>query len=248
MISPESEWFKDYFNHDYQSWILETIKEELTLKQVELLERALSLQADSKILDLFCGIGRHAIALAQKDHDVTAIDLVEDYISYIQKIAKDLPNLRSICMDARDIEYLEAFDAIYLMFTSFGYFSDAENEKLIEKIALALKPKGRVLIDLENRDYILQHFIHEKWRNKESGYLLERHTFNPMNSRQKTRRIWVDKDGQSKSYTRNLRLYNAHEILSLAEKSQLKLVYLWGDYNKKPFNVHSPRMIFTFEK
>jgi SAM-dependent methyltransferase len=248
MISAENEWFIDYFNQDYQSWILETIKEDLTLKQIELLESALSLQADSKILDLFCGIGRHAIVLAQKDLDVTAIDLVETYINHLQQTAKDLPSLKSICMDARDIKYLEAFDAIYLMFTSFGYFSDIENEKLMEKISLALKAKGRVLIDLENRDYILQHFIHEKWRNKDSGYLLERHLFNPMNSRQKTKRIWVDKDGSSKSYSRDLRLYNAHEILNMAEKYQLKLVYIWGDYNKKPFNVHSPRMIFTFEK
>lgn len=248
MIPSENEWFKDYFNHDYQSWILETIKEELTLTQIELLEIALSLQADSKILDLFCGIGRHAITLAQKEFDVTAIDLVDTYINHLQQKSKDLPKLKSICMDARDIEYLEAFDAIYLMFTSFGYFSDIENEKMMEKITLALKPRGRVLIDLENRDYILQNFIHEKWRNKDEGYLLERHTFNPMNSRQKTRRIWVDKEGNSKSYTRDLRLYNAHEILNLAEKCQLKLVYLWGDYHKKPFNVHSPRMIFTFEK
>lgn len=248
MIPTDNEWFKDYFNHDYQSWILETIKEDLTLKQVELLESALSLQTDSKILDLFCGIGRHAITLAQKEFDVTAIDLVDTYINHLQQKSKDLPSLKSICMDARDIEYFEAFDAIYLMFTSFGYFSDTENEKMMKKIALALKSKGRVLIDLENRDYILQHFIHEKWRNKDSGYLLERHLFNPMNSRQKTKRIWVDKDGSSKSYTRDLRLYNAHEILNMAEKYQLKLVYIWGDYNKKPFNVHSPRMIFTFEK
>jgi SAM-dependent methyltransferase len=248
MISPEQEWFKTYFNQDYQSWILETISQDLTLKQVELLESALALKADSKILDLCCGIGRHAIALAQKAYDLTAIDLVEEYIAQLQIFAKDLPRLQSICMDVREIDYTDSFDAIYLMFTSFGYFSDAENEKLIEKISQALKSQGRVLIDLENRDYILQHFIHEKWRNKDTGYLLERHLFNPMTSRQKTRRIWLDNNGQSKSYTRDLRLYNAHEILNLAEKYQLKLIHVWGDYDQKPFNIHSPRMIFTFEK
>ena len=47
-----------------------------------------NLQPGSKVLDLMCGYGRHAIALAKKGIEVTAIDNLADYINEINDTAE----------------------------------------------------------------------------------------------------------------------------------------------------------------
>ena len=74
----------------------------------------------------------------------------------------------------------------------------------LKKLKLAIKKGGLLLIDIENRDYILKNFIYEKWREKEFGLLLERHKFIPETSRQTTRRVQFFTDGTQKESHRDL--------------------------------------------
>jgi len=244
----EKEWFQDYFDSSYSELILDSIKEEFTNEQVSMLETLLELKPSDKVLDLFCGKGRHAIPLARKGFQVTAVDLVPEYIETIQNISEmEKLNINTIVRDARTINFEKEFNKAYLMFTSFGYFSDAENLELLHTIHKSLKKSGLLLIDIENRDYIVKHFIHEKWREKDFGFLLERHKFFPLPSRQHTKRILVMKDGTTKESFRDLRLYSAHEIITLAKSANLELVKIVGDYDSRPFQINSPRIIAVFK-
>ncbi len=247
MKNNAKEWFEQFYNDQYKAWVLDQIPASMTQAQLDMIQDALNLAQNAHILDVFCGEGRHAIPLAKKGFEVTAIDLYEPFIQTIVKSSAGL-NIHPICMDARSINYEKKFDAIILLFTSFGYFSDEENELLMNNLSNALKDDGKILIDIENRDYILKNYLHEKWRNKENGLLLERHAFNPFTSRQKTRRIWIDPKGNQEIYSRNLRLYSAHELIALAGKYHLEIIHKWGNYDKKPFSINTPRMIFTFQK
>jgi SAM-dependent methyltransferase len=242
------EWFEEYFNEAYSELILESIAPEFTTSQVELLELNLELKSNDQIFDVCCGKGRHAIALARKGYSITALDFVPSYTDFIQKISnvEDL-SIQTFTMDVRQISFEHQFDKAYLMFTSFGYFSDKENEHLLFQLKQSLKKGGLLLIDIENRDYILKNFIYEKWREKEFGLLLERHRFFPETSRQTTRRIQYFKDGTQKESLRDLRLYSLHELLHIAHKAGFKLVKTLGDYNGKPFQINSPRIITVFQ-
>lgn len=245
----ETNWFKSYFDEFYDDYILSEIPEELTEKQVCLIEETLELKKKDKILDLFCGVGRHSIALAKRDYYVTAIDYSPLYIEKLKKRAKELNLLiNAIAMDAREINFKEEFDAIILMFVSFGYFCDYENEELLKELALALRVGGKILLDLENRDYILNHFIREKWREKNYGLILERHKFDPMRSRQKTKRIIISNSGEKRETLRDIRLYSAHELIAIAKNAGLKAYKLYGDYDKTPFHLNAPRLLFSFIK
>lgn len=244
----EKEWFKEYFDSSYSQLILDSITDEFTKIQISLLETLLDLKSSDKILDLFCGKGRHAIALSRKHYQITAIDLIPEYIQFIQKIAEaENLKIQSFIQDARNINFIDEFDKAYLMFTSFGYFTDLENLQLLKLIRLSIKKFGLLLIDIENRDYILKHFIHEKWREKEFGYLLERHKFFPQTSRQHTKRLLVMNDKTTKESFRDLRLYSAHEIINLAESAQFEMKQIVGDYDSRPFQVNSPRIICVFK-
>ncbi len=248
MIQNEKKWFHDYFNDDYRIWILDQIPEEMTIQQVEMIVKTMQLSIGNHVLDLCCGLGRHSLALVEKGIEVTAFDLVPDYLQTLQHKTSKYENLHVVCGDARELNFINQFDGVFMMFTSFGYFSEEENIELVDKISQSLKKQGRVLIDIENRDYILKNFIHEKWRHKNQGFLLERHTFFAKTSRQKTRRIWINNQGQVSSYIRDLRLYSGHELINIFEKKGLKLIKAWGDYDQRPFSIQAPRIIFTFEK
>jgi SAM-dependent methyltransferase len=245
----ETDWFKSYFDDSYEDYILGEIPQDLTEQQVRLIEDILDLKAGSKILDLFCGVGRHSIALAERGYNVTAIDYSLPYIEKLKNRAVELNlSINALSLDAREINFREEFDSIILMFVSFGYFCDCENEELLKKLSKALKSGGKVLIDLENRDYILKHFIKEKWREKDYGLLLERHKFDPLSSRQKTKRVIILNSGEKKETFRDIRLYSAHELISIANNANLKVDKLYGDYDKTPFHLNAPRLLFSFVK
>ena len=56
----------------------EFYKDSKSPKQVEFIEKAVSLKPHHKILDLACGYGRHSILLAKKGYSVTGYDLSSD--------------------------------------------------------------------------------------------------------------------------------------------------------------------------
>lgn len=244
-----NEWCKDYFDEWYGELILDTIPPEMTLQQTNLLIQLLALSPGKKVIDLGCGKGRHAIQLSKAGIQVTALDFSSHYLEALQeRVLSEHLSIDIVHQDMRTWEEKNTYDAAYLMFTSFGYFSDADNEKVIQHIASSLKPKGKFVIDIENRDYILKFFIHEKWREKENGILLERHKFFPLTSVLTTKRILLNRNGDQKESFRQYRLYSAHEILTLADKAGMTLTDSMGDYTGIPYQLNSPRMIFAFQK
>ncbi len=134
------------------------------------------------------------------------------------------------------------------MFTSFGYFTDDENQELLSKIRRALKPEGTCIIDVENRDYLLKFFIKEKWRKNRNGWLLERMKYHPKTSQHRTLRVVIDKQGNATESERLIRLYSQHEILQMSRKANLKPVQIYGDYDGTLCKKLSPRIIAVLRK
>ncbi|MEO7393286.1 MAG: class I SAM-dependent methyltransferase, partial [Chitinophagaceae bacterium] len=78
-----------YFEGTYKEIWRTIIPEELTSKEVDFMSSYFNLGKDSKVLDLMCGYGRHAVALAQKGMIITGIDNLKDYIEEIKEVAKN---------------------------------------------------------------------------------------------------------------------------------------------------------------
>ena len=56
----------------------------------------------------------------------------------------------------RSLPWSEQFDAVVSWFTSFGYFEDEQNRRVLEEAFRALKAGGRLAIEMPNRDAILR--------------------------------------------------------------------------------------------
>ena len=88
-------WF-DHISKDYdKANSLITVKNEINQ-----IEKELSLKAGDSILDIGCGTGNHAIELAQKGYNVTALDVSPEMI----KIAHDKAIKAKVRIDFKEIE------------------------------------------------------------------------------------------------------------------------------------------------
>ena len=124
------------------------------------IERALGLPAAGDILDLCCGFGRHSVRLAQRGHRVTGVDLSAYNLALAAESAAEL----GVAVDWREADMRDtglpgaSHDAVINIFSAFGYFDDEGNQRVLDEVARVLRPGGRFLIDLINRDSLMRRF------------------------------------------------------------------------------------------
>lgn len=137
--------------------------------------KALGLKKGSRVLDIPCGTGRHAVRLARRGASVLGVDITESYLREARRAAKSLPNVRFVRGDMRRIPLKNEFDAAINLWTSFGYFeTPADDVKTLRGIARALKPGGLFLIDTADITTIRKRFQARSWNERPDGaYVLE---------------------------------------------------------------------------
>jgi SAM-dependent methyltransferase len=137
--------------HWYQTF-LNTVDPARTITEVAFLGRQLPLSSHSRILDLCCGRGRHALRLAEAGYHVTGIDSNATVIESARTEAG--PGAEFVRMDVRHFERLtQRWDAAIILWASFGYFSRDENLALLASVRRSLTPAGRLVLDVYNRDF-----------------------------------------------------------------------------------------------
>src|SRR3984893_11902735 len=159
MATQGSAWYVDFFRSDYLNVYGHTFTEERAQKEAGFVATALELKPGASVLDLCCGQGRHAVQLAKRGLRVTGLDLNSEYLELAQKAAEaNNAKLETVTADMREIPFENNFDAIVNMYSSFGYLeSEAEDLKVLESAAKALKAGGRLLLVMLDREEEVDH-------------------------------------------------------------------------------------------
>jgi SAM-dependent methyltransferase len=103
---------------------------------------------DFVVLDLGCGIGRIAGAIARHVHQVLAVDCSEAMTHLARSATKELQGVSVVRSSGDNLEFLRdaCFDSV-LAIDSFPYLVQAQTaERHLCEIARVLKPGGRLLI------------------------------------------------------------------------------------------------------
>jgi len=197
------------------------------------------------VLDLCCGIGRHSIGLAKKGHSVTGLDFNSDYVKRAEGLSLPLrirPNFMQA--DMRKIPFANKFDAVYCFWSSFGYYDADTNLGILKGLIKAMKPGGRFLLDIINRDFVLRHFQPRDWTKTGRGYIMEKRVYHTDTSRMLTTWYFAG-DGHIIRKQSDIRLYGLPEIEALLASAGFRVTARFGDANQASIGFDAPRLIIA---
>ena len=126
------EWFEDesFWNGLYPFMFSER-KFEMAEDEVRGILDLASL-GEGDVLDLACGPGRHAVALAKKGFRVTGVDLSPFLLQKAMGLARaESVDVEWVRDDMRHFVRPGAFDLVVNIFTSFGYFDDKRDDLVV---------------------------------------------------------------------------------------------------------------------
>lgn len=155
---PKKEWFAEWFDTPHYHILYQNRGEEEARGFIKALLSKLNLPLGASLLDLACGKGRHSITLNSYGFDVLGVDLSSKSISSAKRYENS--NLSFEVQDMREPIEGKKFDAIFNLFTSFGYFdTQKENEKVCKAMAQMLTPGGRLVIDFMNAKRVISGLV-----------------------------------------------------------------------------------------
>ncbi|MCP3940432.1 MAG: class I SAM-dependent methyltransferase [Desulfobacteraceae bacterium] len=132
-------------------------------------------KSNLNILDLGCGPGLYSQLLAKKGHHVTGVDFSENSIKYAKKIAKkNNLEIEYRCQNYLELEDLDKYDLILLIFMDFGVLVPDDRAVLLSNIYRALKPGGCFLFDVLNENLPGQKTVDKTWEISEKDFWREK--------------------------------------------------------------------------
>jgi SAM-dependent methyltransferase len=171
------EWYRVFFDREYVAALDHEKPPRQTRVEVDFLLRALRLRPGARILDVACGAGRHAGALAGRGFYVVGVDLSPAMLAEARRRFPERARLRFRRLDMRRLAFREEFDAVVSLYTSFGYFAPAENEATLRRMARALAPGGKLLVDHRDPSYEARLPPRLWYRAGPGRFVLERRRF-----------------------------------------------------------------------
>jgi SAM-dependent methyltransferase len=243
-----ADWTQEYFDDTYRRLFLDTVDPARTRYQVQQVLRLCAVLPGAIVLDVGCGVGRHSIELAKLGFRVTGVDMNAGYISVCRERTAQLGLKAEFhVVDSRVMKLDVRADLTISLWSSFGYYGEIGDLQVLQRVAEHTRRGGRVVVDVENRDYIVKHFVPEEWHENEQGLVFEKRRFDARDGTVSTRRVILS-GGERCEYRRVLRMYTVAELAALLEAAGLRPERWCGDYDGSRFGSESKRMIAIAER
>jgi len=235
------QWFESYFSEDYYR----ADRHEDTDLEVEGISLLLGPPKDTILLDLGCGYGRHSVKLAELGYRMVGYDLSP---ILLRRAAGVNPSVGWIRGDVRSLPFRNTFDGMISMFNAFGYFEDeTENYIVLQEVEAVLRPGGRMIIQLVNRDFLVREFVREEIRREDGLLVLEERNFDVVSSRVLT--VTTVMEGtEQRRYESSIRVYTLSELDMLMAAAGLKIREVYGGLDQRPFDWDTNQLVIIAEK
>jgi SAM-dependent methyltransferase len=226
-------WFVDLFDEDYLR-TLPFLTPQATQAEAEFVIDAMGLLPGAQLLDVGCGYGRHAMELAARGFHVVGLDLSTPLlVRGGEEAHRRGLTINFIRGDMRELDFEAQFDGAYCLFSTFGYFDEETNKKTVANIARALRPGGRLLIEILNRDYVIADLPTRVWWEGDGCVVLEEVELNYFTSRIQVNRSVVFDDGRQLEQLISVRAYSLHEVGKLLHGAGLRVLEVSGAYHTR---------------
>jgi SAM-dependent methyltransferase len=220
-----------------------------TIQEVDQIISLLRLSPNLTVLDLCCGQGRHSLELAKRGFKVTGVDRTLKYLekAKAEAIRQSLP-IEFIKEDMLKFKRLNYFDATLIMYTSFGYFEEHnDNMQVLHNSYDSLKHDGVFLIDLMGKEIVARIFCErESYEINGTSYIEERRVTNNWS--------WIEnrwimiKDNDRQEFRLSHWLYSAGELSKMLNDTGFSSIKIFGNLNGASYDQTAERLIAVARK
>jgi len=246
------DWTIDFFTTAaLDSWHRSRTHDE-TLAEVAFLQQALVLDAGPRrLLDVACGAGRHAIALAKQGHKVTGVDIAAENADR----AREQCELAQVEFDiiVGDMRALPArveFDGAYCLGNSFGYFPRQETQRFLAEVAAVLPQGARFVIDTATAaESILLDLHPQTWQRIDDELLvLLECDYDVSESRLETTYTTIKGREVIDARTSHHYVFTSGEIVAMLHSAGFETLTMLADLDGTPFALGADRLLLTAER
>lgn len=236
-------WFASWFDTPYYHILYKDRNYREAQIFMDNLTHYLNLPEDASILDLACGKGRHSIYLSQLGFKVLGADLSENSIAEASKNTNT--NLSFKVHDMRE-PFEEKFDAIFNLFTSFGYFeSDDDNLTTLKAIKESLSAYGFAVIDFMNATNVIEKLVPEEIKIVDDIHF---HIKRYVKDNHIIKEVSFEDQGEQFHFTEKVKALTLQDFQEMMDQAGIFLLDIFGDYKLKKFHkTESERLIMIFK-
>lgn len=246
MKETDHNWYETWFNTEYYHELYSHRDEEEARIFISTMIMFLKIHPGQRVMDMACGKGRHSRVLESHGLEVVGFDLSnhsidEAKIYESETMAFDIHDMR------KSFTKFGKFDVIFNLFTSFGYFTDFEDDqKTIRNVHKALVTDGFFVQDYLNAASVIDSLpqngsketetFNFSWKKDvDKGFILKD--------------ITVEEAGSKHHFQEKVKVYSLEDLVNLHEKTGLKVQDVFGSYELDPYSEkESPRIIIISKK
>ena len=216
-----------------------------TPAEVDGVLRILDPAPGARVLDMPCGFGRHSRALARRGFRVTGVDLSEGYLERAAAAAGGGEVIWERA-DMRRFRRPGGFDVALNLYSSFGYFEDADDDHLVlANLFASLRPGGQLLMDLTGKEVLARTIQDRSFHEVGDVIILERARILDAWSRCETRWTVLRGDEQrERAFT--TRLYSAAVLSGALFRAGFRQLRVFGDLSRPaPYDHRARRLVIA---
>ncbi|EHQ41330.1 class I SAM-dependent DNA methyltransferase [Myroides odoratus] len=243
MSEQKKAWYASWFDTPYYHILYKDRDYDEAQLFIDNLTHYLNLSENSKVLDLACGKGRHAIYLNSLGYDVVGADLSANSIEAAKVAEND-----TLHFEVHDMrEPLEnKYEAIFNLFTSFGYFSNPEdNTKALKAMHNSLSDYGLAVIDFMNVNKVIANLVPSEIKTVDG---IEFHIERRVENGYIIKDIRFQADGEDHAYSERVKAFTLGDFEQMMNENEIYLLDVFGDYKLRKFYPNeSDRLIMIFK-
>ncbi|MBF6590804.1 MAG: class I SAM-dependent methyltransferase [Ktedonobacterales bacterium] len=237
------EWYRAYYRTHYADSVRHLLTGERSLAEIEFILRLTGLKPPVPIADVACGEGRHAAILAARGFRLLGVDQNADFLARARATTPTSAHAEFVVGDMREAVG-GPYELVLSLFHSFGFFSDADNARMVRAWGERLAPGGYFVLDIWNRDRILRHFQPERtWQASPELRVTERSVFDALSGRLAIHYVYAYAEGRQHSYDASFRLYTPPEIRDLFHAAGMTISAVYGSLTGDPYGLDAPRCV-----
>ncbi|HEX2038331.1 MAG TPA: class I SAM-dependent methyltransferase [Acidimicrobiales bacterium] len=231
-------WFEPMAEHMGEAYLRYSFTKG-TEQEVDFLVDVLALTPGDRVLDVGCGPGRHAHALARRGMHVVGVDISARFVDLASRDAPPTATFRRC--DARDLPYEDEFDAVIsLCQGAFGLVGE-EDHSVLEGMARAARSggTGRVALTAFSAYFALR-------------YLEEGDVFDADAGVHHERAVVKNEAGEEAEFEAWTSCFTPRELRLLCDRNGLRAEHIWavtpGAYGRTPPDIDHPEFLVVARK